>query len=88
MSFVLIDQNNFEYSGLKLSPSTHFISSSIGEGVTGSNYVSPFRSKTLKKLRVDNFDLDGDGSVSIGEFIVGVLSSPEAFRQSIIIMVQ
>ena len=84
MSFVLIDKNNFEYSRLKLSPSTHFISSSIGAGVTGSNFVSPFRSKTLKKLRVDNYDLNGDGSVSIGEFLVGMLSSPEDLRQSII----
>lgn len=84
MSFVLIDNNNFEYSGLRLSPSTHFVSSSIGGGVTGSNFVSPFRSKCLKKLRVDNFDLNGDGSVSIGELLVGLLKSPEAYRQSII----
>jgi len=77
MSFVKIDNNNIEYSGIKLSPSTHFISSSVGEGVTGSNYVSPFRSKVLKKLKVDNFDTNGDGSVSLGEAIIGALSSPE-----------
>ena len=84
MSFVLIDKNNFEYSGLRLSPSTHFISSSIGGGVTGSNFVSPFRSKTLKKLKVDNFDLNGDGAVSLGELIVGAMLSPEYVLETII----
>lgn len=83
MSFVKINNNNIEYTGIKLFPSTHFISSSIGEGVTGSNYVSPFRSKVFKKLKVDTFDLDGDGSVNIGEFLAGVLKSPEYFLKLI-----
>ena len=84
MSFVKIDNNNFEYNGLSLRPSIHFISSSIGLGVTGSSYVTPIRPTSFKKLKVDTFDLDGDGSVSAGELIQGIFNSPELFLKSII----
>ena len=48
MSFIKIDNNNFDTVTLNLKPSTHFLSSSVGLGVTGSNFVSPFRSKCIK----------------------------------------
>ena len=50
MSFVKIDSQNFELMSLLLKPSVHFVSSSIGGGVTGSNYVAPFRSKCIKQV--------------------------------------
>ena len=61
MSFVKIDKSNFESITLNLKPSTHFISSSIGAGVTGSNFVSPFRSKCLKVTGVAG--LKNQGSI-------------------------
>lgn len=50
MSFIKIDNNNFEYSSINLRPSIHFLSSSIDGNVTGSEYVSPIRSKVFKKF--------------------------------------
>jgi len=58
MSFVKIDSHNFDSITLNLKPNSHFISSSLGLGVTGSNYVSPFRSKTLKKNWSDSLALN------------------------------
>lgn len=80
MSFVKIDNNNFEYSGLKLRPNVTFISSSVGNGVTGSNFVSPTRSKCLKQLIPSNFDLNNDGTVTLGEALQSIFTSP-AFTQ-------
>ena len=76
MSFVKIDNNNFEYTGLKLRPSVTFVSSSVGLGVTGSNFVSPFRSKCLKQLLPSNFDLNNDGRVTLGEALQSIFTSP------------
>ena len=80
MSFVKIDNNNFEYSGLKLRPNVAFISSSIGMGVTGSSFVAPVRSKCLKQVIPSNFDLNNDGKVTIGEALISIFTSP-AFTQ-------
>ena len=56
MSFIKIDNNNFDTITLNLKPSTHFLSSSVGLGVTGSNFVSPFRSKCLKNTGPGKID--------------------------------
>ena len=50
MSFIKIGSQNLETVSLLLRPQVHFISSSTGEGVTGSQYVSPVRSPTLKQI--------------------------------------
>lgn len=76
MSFVNIDNNNFESITLNLKPTTHFISSSIGAGVTGSNFVSPFRSKVLKKNTPASI-LEG------GAVLESDLTSPDAFLGTI-----
>ncbi|HAI41896.1 MAG TPA: hypothetical protein DCM40_29130 [Maribacter sp.] len=67
MSFVKIDNNNFEYTGLNLRPNVTFISSSVGGGVTGSNFVSPVRSKTLKNFASSFYDLNGDRIIDFNE---------------------
>ena len=82
MSFVKIDNNNFEYSGLKLRPNVTFVSSSVGAGVTGSNFVAPVRSKCLKQTIPSNFDLNSDGKVTIGETLEAIYTSP-AFTQHV-----
>ena len=82
MSFVKIDNNNFEYSGLKLRPNVTFVSSSVGAGVTGSNFVAPVRSKCLKQTIPSNFDLNNDGKVTIGETLEAIYTSP-AFTQHV-----
>ncbi len=48
MSFIKLDKRFFEHSTVTLKPSVEFISSSIGAGVTGSEFVSPVRSKCIK----------------------------------------
>ena len=50
MSFVKIDNNNFEHVSLNVRPSVSFVSSSVGNGVTGSSFVAPVRSKCLKEI--------------------------------------
>lgn len=50
MSFVKLDTENVENVSILLRPSVHFISSSIGAGVTGSQYVSPTRSPAIKQV--------------------------------------
>jgi len=74
MAFVKIDNNNFERVTLNLKPETHFISSSIGMGVTGSSYVSPFRSHTLKQEIVYREQEDDNGNI---ELVVDTESSPK-----------
>lgn len=72
MSFVKLDKKNSEYITLTLRPNNHFVSSSKGEGVTGSQFVSPIRSKCIKQLidlREASYNLiddalDGDSNVS------------------------
>ena len=76
MSFVKIDNNNFEYTGLKLRPNVTFISSSVGGGVTGANFVSPSRSKCIKQLIPTNFDLNNDGTVTLGEALQSIFTNP------------
>ena len=76
MSFVKIDENNFEYIAVALRPTTTFLSSSVGLGVTGSNFVSPFRSKCLKQIIPVNFDLNNDGNITTGEAIQAIEQSP------------
>ena len=84
MSFVKIDNNNFEYSGLKLRPNVKFISSSVGGGVTGSNFVSPTRSKRLKQTIPSSFDLNNDGTVTIGEALISIFTSPAFSQQTML----
>jgi len=80
MSFVKIDRNNFEYTGLKLRPNVTFVSSSVGGGVTGTNFVAPVRSKCLKQVIPSNFDLDNDGEVTTGEKQHAIHTSPLFFN--------
>jgi len=82
MSFVKIDNNNFEYSGLKLRPNVTFVSSSVGGDVVGSSFVSPMRSKCLKQVVPSNFDLNNDGKVTLGEALQSIFTSP-AFTQRV-----
>ncbi len=67
MSFVKIDNSNLEYVSLQLRPNVNVISSSIGEGITGSNFVSAFKSKALKAFSGQPFDKDGDGVLGFNE---------------------
>jgi hypothetical protein len=46
MSFIKINKDLLENTSITLRPRVHFVSSSAG--ITGSSFVSPFRSKTLK----------------------------------------
>ena len=48
MSFIKIDSNLFERSTLLLRPTIKFVSSSLG--ITGSEFVSPVRSKCIKDI--------------------------------------
>ncbi len=48
MSFVKLDNKNVENVSILLRPHTHFVSSS--EGVTGSQFVSPVRSPSIKQV--------------------------------------
>tara|TARA_A100001201_G_scaffold121135_2_gene104725 strand:- start:1514 stop:3865 length:2352 start_codon:yes stop_codon:yes gene_type:complete len=67
MSFIKIDNSNSEYVTLQLNPSVNVISSSNGGGITGSNFVSAFKSKTLKAFSGQVFDLNGDGIIGYYE---------------------
>lgn len=49
MAIIKLTNNNVEYTGIRLHPEIYYSSSSLGENVTGSMYVSPFRSDTLIK---------------------------------------
>ena len=72
MSFVKLDKKNSEYITLTLRPNNHFISSSKGGGVTGSQFVSPIRSKCIREvidLKEAAFNLvddalDGDSNIN------------------------
>ena len=72
MSFVKLDNRNLEHTSILLRPSVHFVSSSVGAGVTGSQFVSPVRSPAIKQVidlstAADNLVedvLDGDSNVS------------------------
>ena len=64
MSFIKIDNNNFDTVTLNLKPSTHFLSSSVGLGVTGSNFVSPFRSKCIKDPGIPAQNSMADGELA------------------------
>ena len=61
MSFIDLTKQFFERSTITLRPSVKFISSSMGGGVTGSEFVAPVRSKCIKdpntktQLRMDNY---------------------------------
>ena len=50
MSFIKIGRRNLENVSVLLRPSVHFVSSSIGGGVTGSQHVSPIRSPAIKQV--------------------------------------
>jgi len=50
MSFIKLGRRNLENVSVLLRPSVHFISSSKGSGVTGSQYVSPVRSPAFKQI--------------------------------------
>ena len=49
MSLFNIPKSYFENTTVTLKPSTHYISSSL-EGVTGSEFISPVRSKCIKDI--------------------------------------
>ena len=83
MSFVKIDNNNFEYVTVALRPEMNFISSSVDGGVTGSMFVSPFRSKTLKNMFPVVKDLNADGNISKAEDEAATLGSPKGFLDHI-----
>lgn len=53
MSFIKIDNNNFEQVTLNLRPSVTFYSSSIDGSVSGSEYVAPVRSKCFKDMSIE-----------------------------------
>lgn len=50
MAFIELKRDAFENVSVSLRPKIHFISSSIGEGVTGSEYVAPVRSKCIRNV--------------------------------------
>ena len=50
MSFIKLGRRNLENVSVLLRPHVHFISSSKGAGVTGSQYVSPVRSPAIKQI--------------------------------------
>ena len=50
MSFIKVNGNNFEYSGVELHPEIHYISSSVGLGITGSVKLSPTENRRLYNL--------------------------------------
>ena len=50
MSFIRLGKQNLENVSILLRPQVHFISSSVGGGVTGSEYVSPVRSPSFKQI--------------------------------------
>jgi len=78
MSFIKLDNNNFEQVTVALRPHTHFVSSSLGLGATGSVHVSPFRSSRLKEF---NAMVGQDLSVEENRMIV--LASPEFALQNL-----
>jgi hypothetical protein len=49
MAFVKLQRDSFENTSVTLRPKIHFVSSSLG--VTGSEFVSPVRSKCIKKTK-------------------------------------
>ena len=83
MSFVKIDDNNFEHVTIALKPKVTFLSSSIGQGVTGSNFVSPFRSKVLKQdfPNINPNNIDPDDDQAIAEMISKINKSAAANLQ-------
>lgn len=50
MSFVKLDEQNFETTTVMLRPNVHFVSSSIDGIATGSTHVSAIRSKCIKQF--------------------------------------
>ena len=72
MSFVKLDNGNIEHVSILLRPNVHFISSSAGAGVTGSQFVSSVRSPAIKQVidlataqqNLVEDVLDGDSNVS------------------------
>lgn len=50
MSFIKLGRRNLENVSVLLRPTVHFVSSSKGQGVTGSQYVSPVRSPAIKQI--------------------------------------
>ena len=79
MSFVKIDNSNFDHITVALKPAMTFISSSVGGSATGSMFVSPFRSKTLKQSKPVTFDLNNDGEVTLGEALLASAFSPAGY---------
>lgn len=50
MSFVKLDNRNLEHVSVLLRPHVHFVSSSVGGGVTGSQHVNPVRSPAVREV--------------------------------------
>lgn len=62
MAFIKLQRDSFENSSVTLRPKVHFISSSAG--VTGSEFVSPVRSKCIKDVSIPRpADISGFGAV-------------------------
>lgn len=76
MSFIKLDNGNLEHVSILLRPNVHFISSSVGGGVTGSQHVSSVRSPAIKQMidlstAADNLIEDAkDGDSNISKFNV------------------
>ena len=51
MAFINLQRDDFERSAVTLRPKVHYVSSSAG--ITGSQFVSPVRSKCIKKTRTE-----------------------------------
>ena len=68
MAFFELTRNLFENTIVKLRPSIHFVSGSLIK-VTGSEYVSPIRSKCIKEAKPLDYktlsegDLDASNSI-------------------------
>jgi len=81
MAFIELKRDAFENVSVSLRPKIHYISSSIGEGVTGSEYVAPVRSKCIKSIDFSQDLLDKATAAYIaGE--VDVSNSNPAFDES------
>jgi len=80
MAFIELKRDAFENVSVSLRPKIHFISSSIGEGVTGSEYVAPVRSKCIRNVTPK--ELSATASLETVEFTE--IYNPEIFAGTIL----
>ena len=86
MAFIRLDRDAFENATVSLRPNVHFISSSIGQGVIGSQFVSPVRSKCIKRLDFSQEGLNDleelHGKFNDGTLTFDASNSNRAFDES------